>query len=69
MSVERRAESRHLESGERRENKISKLDKPKKVFFVNRKEYTWYILEYAKNNKKLDLFPWNVKALKLKWSH
>ena len=68
LLCERRAESRDLESGERRENKNSKLDRPKKDVFKNSQEYTWYIPEYAKI-VKIDLFLWNVKALKLKWSH
>ena len=32
-------------------------------------DYTWYISEFAKNSKKLDLFPWKVKAVYFKWSH
>jgi hypothetical protein len=39
-SGEQRAESRDLESGERRGNKNSKFDMPKKDIFKNRIEYT-----------------------------
>jgi hypothetical protein len=45
LLCERIAESGDLESGERRGNKNSKLDKPKKK--LNRKEYTWYIPKFA----------------------
>jgi hypothetical protein len=58
-----------LKSGERRRNKNSKFDMPKKDIFKNRMEYTWNILESAQNSKKKDLFPWRVKALNLEWSH
>jgi ribosomal protein L19E len=69
VSVERRAESRDLESGERRGNKNSKFDMPKKDIFKKRIEYTQNILKSAKNSKKLDLFPWRMNALNLEWSH
>ena len=41
-----------MESGERRGNKNSKLNIPKKYIFKDRLEYTSNILEYAKNSKK-----------------
>jgi hypothetical protein len=69
VSVERRAENGDLESGGRRGNKKSKFDTPKKDIFKNRREYTYNISESAKNSKKMYLFPWDVKALNLKWSH
>jgi hypothetical protein len=47
VSVERRAES-----GERRGNKNSKFDIPKKDNLKNRLEYTRNILESAKNSRK-----------------
>jgi hypothetical protein len=47
---------RRAESGERRGNKNSKFDMPKKVILKNRMEYTWDILESAKNNKKWTYF-------------
>jgi hypothetical protein len=51
VSVERRAES-----GERRGNKNSKFDMPKKNILKNRMEYTWDILESAQNIKKKTYF-------------
>ena len=51
-SGERRAESGDLESGERRGNKNSKFDIPKKDNLKNRLEYTRNILESAKNSRK-----------------
>jgi hypothetical protein len=51
VSVERRAESE-----ERRRNKNSKFDIPKKDNFKNSLEYTRNILESAKNSKKMTYF-------------
>jgi hypothetical protein len=65
-----------LESGERRGNKNSNLDVPKKDFLKNRLEYTHNIPESAKNSKKIG--PISVgcighkikkMALNLEWSH
>jgi hypothetical protein len=42
-----------LESGERRGNKNSNLDVPKKDIFKNRLEYTHNIPESTKNSKKI----------------
>jgi hypothetical protein len=42
-----------LESGERRGNKISNLDRTKKDIFKNKPEYTQNIPESAKNSNKI----------------
>ena len=47
---------RRAESGERRGNKNSKLDIPKKRHSKNRLEYTWNMLESAQNSKKWTYF-------------
>jgi hypothetical protein len=52
VSVERRAESGERRFGERRGNKNSKFDIPKKDNLKNRLEYTRNILESAKNSRK-----------------
>jgi hypothetical protein len=66
---ERRAESGDLESGERRGNKNSKFDIPKKDILKNRLENTWNIPESTKDSKKWTYFLWRVKDLNLEWSH
>jgi hypothetical protein len=53
VSVERRAESVDLESGERRRDKNSNCSRLKLGYLKNRQEYTWNIPKSAKNSKKI----------------